>query len=112
MAYIYIIRRELIQLPTIDRSCRPSIRNRPATNMDELFDQYWSIADHDSQEISRHTTEVAALAELGRNRCSSWERGSTVYGELFWIEPWEVDEDGDLVDSLEPTHWAEFEEEA
>lgn len=110
MTYIYIIRRELIQLPTIDRSRRPFIRNHPAKNMDELFDHYNSVSDYEGREIARYDTEVAALADLNRRRCSSWERGDTVYSELFYIEPWEVDEDGDLIDSQEPTHWAPFEE--
>lgn len=107
---IYIILRELIQLPAIDRRHRPAVRNRPASSFNELMDQYWSIPDHDGAEISRHDTEAEALAALKRFRCSSWERGDTVYGELYWIEPWVVDEDGDWVDTMEPTHYAAMED--
>ena len=106
---IYTIRREPIQLPSIDRRHRPSIRNHPASSFQELMDQYWSIPDHDNEEVSRHSTEAEALAALGHLHCSSWESGNTVYGELYWIECWEVDEDGDLVDTVGAPTYADME---
>lgn len=110
MSTVYIIFHENFQLPAIDRRHRPTVRNHPASSVEDLWDQRESFPDHDNTEVARYTTEAEALADLAGRRCSSWESGSTVYGELYWMEPYTVDEDGDLDEGQGIDHWAPMED--
>lgn len=109
MKIAYIIWHDSIQLPAIDRRYRPVVRNRPASTVEELWDQWESFPDHDNAEVARFATEAEALNDLAQRRCSSWESGGTVYGELYWLEPYTIDEDGDPDESQGIDHWAQME---
>lgn len=110
MKIAYIIFHDSIQLPAIDRRYRPVTRNRPASTVEELWDQRESLGDTYAKKVARYDTEAEALTDLAKRRCSSWESGSTVYGELYWLEPYTVDEDGDPDESQGIDHWAPMED--
>ena len=110
MSFAYTIQHEQFQLPATDHRHRPFCRNHPATSIDELWEMRESLCDHDNETVSCYTTEAEALAVLAKFRCSSLESGSTIFCELYWMEPYTFDDDGDLDEGQGIDHWAPFEE--
>lgn len=107
----YIIWHDTLQRPAIDHRRKPARRIHAPTSVDELWELYQEATDFSNNEVARYAAETEALTALSKHRCSAWERGGTVYGELYWMEPYTVDEDGDLDEGQGVDHFAPFQED-